>query len=74
MKETAKAEYCTNLFDEVKAAAAYWRQCIVPCISQEHEHSVEGCKPPDQWKIARVSAPFEKGREEDRTCYRTSYA
>ena len=42
---------------------------IVPCISQEHEHSVEGCKPPDQWKIARVSAPFKKGREEDRTSF-----
>ena len=27
-------------------------------------------KPPDQWKIARVSAAFKKGREEDRTCYR----
>ena len=34
------------------------------------KQSVEGCKPPDQWKIARVSAAFKKGREEDRTCYR----
>ena len=32
--------------------------------------SFEACKPQDQWKIARVSAAFKKGREEDRTCYR----
>ena len=32
--------------------------------------SVEACKPPDLWKIARVSAAFKKGRAEDRTCYR----
>ena len=31
---------------------------------------IEACKPPDQWKIARVSAALKKGREEDRTCYR----
>ena len=29
------------------------------------QHSVDACKPPDQWKIARVSAAFKKGREED---------
>ena len=34
------------------------------------KQSVEACKPPDQWKIARVCAAFKKGREEDRTCYR----
>ena len=27
-------------------------------------------KPPDQWKIARVSAALKKRQEEDRTCYR----
>ena len=31
----------------------------------------ETCKPTDEWKIARVSVAFKKGREEDRTCHRT---
>ena len=41
-----------------------------PFLTSVFKQSVEACKPPDQWKIARVSAAFKKGREEDRTCYR----
>ena len=41
-----------------------------PSLTSVFKQSVEVCKPPDQWKIARVSAAFKKGREEDRTCYR----
>ena len=43
---------------------------IAPSLTSVFKQSVEACKPPDQWKIARVSAAFKKGREEDRTCYR----
>ena len=43
---------------------------IAPSLTGVFRHSAETCKPPDQWKIARVSAAFKKGREEDRTCYR----
>ena len=48
----------------------YAGMSIAPSLTSLFEHSVEACKPPDQWKIARVSAAFKKGREEDRTCYR----
>ena len=41
-----------------------------PSLTSVFIQSVEACKPPDQWKIARVSTAFKKGREEDRTCYR----
>ena len=40
---------------------------IAPSLTSVFGHSAETCKPPDQWKIARVSAAFKKGREEDRT-------
>ena len=40
---------------------------IAPSLTSVFRHSAETCKPPDQWKIARVSAAFKKGREEDRT-------
>ena len=43
---------------------------IAPSLTSVSGHSAKACKPPDQWKIARVSAVFKKGREEDRTCYR----
>ena len=43
---------------------------IAPSLTSVSKQIVEACKPPDQWKIARVSAVFKKGREEDRTCYR----
>ena len=43
---------------------------IAPSLTSVFGHSAEACKPPDQWKIARVSAAFNKGRKEDRTCYR----
>ena len=43
---------------------------IAPSLKSVFEHSAKASKPPDQWKIARVSAAFKKGREEDRTCYR----
>ena len=39
-------------------------------LTSVFKQNVKGCKPPDQWKIARVSAAFQKGWEEDRTCYR----
>ena len=42
---------------------------IAPSLTRVFEHSVKACKSSDQWKIARVSAAFKKGREEDRTCY-----
>ena len=46
--------------------------CLLPhpALTSVFKQSVEACKPPDQWKIVRVSAVFKKGREEDRTCYR----
>ena len=43
---------------------------IALSLKRVFEHSIEAFKPPDQWKIVRVSAAFKKGREEDRTCYR----
>ena len=39
-------------------------------LTSMFKQNVKACKPPDQWKIARVSAAFQKGWEEDRTCYR----
>ena len=48
----------------------YAGMCIAPSLKSVLKQSVEACKPPDQWKIARVSAAFKKGREEDKTCYR----
>ena len=39
-------------------------------LTSVFKQNVKACKPPDQWKIARVSAAFQKGWEEDRTCYR----
>ena len=48
----------------------YAGMSIAPFLTSVFKQSVEACKPPDQWKIARVSAAFKKGREEDRTCYR----
>ena len=43
---------------------------IAPSLTSVFGHSAKACKQPDQWKIARVSAVFKKGCEEDRTCYR----
>ena len=44
---------------------------IAPSLTSLLKRSVDTCKPPaDQWKIARVSAAFKKGREEDITWYR----
>ena len=40
---------------------------IAPSLASLFKHSVDACKPPDQWKIARVSAAFKKGRGEDIT-------
>ena len=48
----------------------YAGMSIAPSLTSVFKQSVEACNPPDQWKIARVSAAFKKGREEDRTCYR----
>ena len=48
----------------------YAGMSIAPSLTSVFKKSVEACKPQDQWKIARVSAAFKKGREEDRTCYR----
>ena len=48
----------------------YEGMSIAPSLTSVLKQIVEACKPPDQWKIARVSAAFKKGREEDRTCYR----
>ena len=45
-------------------------QSIAPSLTSMFGHSAKACKPPDQWKTARVSAAFKKGREEDRLCYR----
>ena len=33
---------------------------IAPSLASLFKHSVDACKPPDQWKIARVSAAFKK--------------
>ena len=44
---------------------------IAPSLTSVFKQIVEACNPPDQWKIARVSAAFKKVREEDRTCYRS---
>ena len=35
---------------------------IAPSLTSVFGHSAKACKPPDQWKIARVSAAFKKGR------------
>ena len=48
----------------------YAGMSIAPSLTSVFKQSFEACKSPDQWKIARVSAAFKKGREEDRTCYR----
>ena len=48
----------------------YAGMAIAPSLTSVFKQSVEACKPPDQWKIARVSAALKKGREEDRKCYR----
>ena len=48
----------------------YAGMSIAQSLTSMLKHIVKACKPPDQWKIARVSAAFKKGREEDRTCYR----
>ena len=48
----------------------YAGMSIAPSLTSVLKQSVETCKPPDQLKLARVSAAFKKGREEDRICYR----
>ena len=48
----------------------YVGMSIAPSLSSVFKQSVEACKPPVQWKIARFSAAFKIGQEEDRTCYR----
>ena len=48
----------------------YAGMSIAPSLTSVFEHSVKACMSPDQCKIARASAEFKKGREEDRTCYR----
>ena len=48
----------------------YAGMSIAQSLTSVFKQSVEACKPPDQWKIARVRAAFKKGREEDRTWYR----
>ena len=45
----------------------YAGMSLAPSLTNLFKHSVDTCKPPDQWKIARVSAAFKKGREEDIT-------
>ena len=40
---------------------------FAPSLASLFKHSVDACKPPDQWKFARVSAAFKKGRGEDIT-------
>ena len=45
----------------------YAGMSITPSLTSVFKHSVDACKPPDQWKIARVSAAFKKGRVEDIT-------
>ena len=32
-----------------------------PFLTSVFKQSFEACKPPDQWKIARVSAAFKEG-------------
>ena len=48
----------------------YVGMSVAPSLTSVFKQSVEACKPPVQWKIARVSAAFKIGQEEDRTCYR----
>ena len=45
----------------------YAGMSIAPSLTSLFKHSVDAFKPPDQWKIARVSAALKKGREEDIT-------
>ena len=45
----------------------YAGMSLAPSLTSLFKHSVDACKPPDQWKIAGVSAAFKKGREEDIT-------
>ena len=37
----------------------YAGMSIAPFLTSVFKQSVEACKPPDQWKIARVSAAFK---------------
>ena len=54
--------------DDVSARhLKYAGMSIAPSLTSLFKHSVDAFKPPDQWKIARVSAAFQKGRGEDIT-------
>jgi len=37
---------------------------IALSLKKIFEHSAKACKPPVQWKIARVRAAFKKGRQD----------
>ena len=52
----------------------YVGMSIAPSLMSMFKQSAETCKPPDQWKIAKVSASFKKGREEDSMLQTTVYA
>ena len=39
----------------------YVGMSIAPSLTSVFKQSAENCKPPDQWKIVRVSASFKKG-------------
>ena len=59
---------------KVKKAAGPDDVCgysIAPSLTRLFKHSVDTCKPPDQWKIARVSAAFKK--DEGKTLHDTDY-
>ena len=48
--------------DDVSASLLkYVVMSDAPSVTSVFKQSVEACKPPDQWKIARVSAAFKKG-------------
>ena len=48
----------------------YAGMSIAPSLKSVFKQSAAACKPPEQWRIARVSAALKKGRKADRTCYR----
>ena len=58
--------------DDVSARyLKYAGMSIAPSLTSLFKHSVDAFKPPDQWKIARVSAAFKK--DERKTLHDTDY-
>ena len=69
-----KVKKATGLDGVSASLLKYVGMSIAPSLMSMFKQSAETCKPPDQWKIAKVSASFKKGREEDSMLQTTVYA